>query len=189
MQDIIGNAITWLLIIIVLPLITYGNYLTVKKKVIYKNEKRHQSVTDNFYIIECGKPLKIIMWIALIFFLWLFLVNILTYFNICVLGTGIDLGTVIFFGIVLIFYLFVFSVVVMWRVIVDGNELIYRNYFGKTKRYTFDEIEEIRELKNKDIVVYSNGKKIFTVDHMLPTGVFLICTAKLNGIKVSLYDK
>ena len=189
MQDIIGNAITLLVIIIVLALITYSNALTIKKEVKYKNKKKKQSFADNFYFIEFGKPLKIVMFIGVLFFGWLLVVNVLTYLDICVLGSGVDLSTVIIYSVIFCFYMFMFSVVVMWRVIVDDNEIFYRNYFVITKRYTFDEIDEVKETKNEDIHVYSKGKKIFYIDHMLPTGVFLICTSREKGVKVTLYNK
>lgn len=184
MRDVISNMITWTVIIVVLA--TLGNNaVTLGKKDPYKNAKRPKSLDDNFCIIQYSKMLKIIISIGLIFFIMLFLVNILTYLDICILGTGIDAGTVVFFGIFVMFYVFAFSGVVVWRVIIDDNEIIYRNYYGKTKRYTFNEISEIKELRNHKIIVYSNGKKIFSIDNSLPMGVYFKCTARDKGVMIT----
>lgn len=184
MQDIIGNMITWLVIIIVLA--TLGNNAVVLgKKDPYVKGKRKESLDDNYYIIQYGKILKIIISIGLIFFTIIFLINVLTYLNICVLGTGIDASTVIFFGVFLAFYAITFSGVVIWRIVVDDDEIIYRNYYGKTKRYTFNELSEIKELKNRKIIVYSGGKKIFAIDNNLPMGAYFKSTAREKGVIIT----
>lgn len=188
MQGIIGNMITWLVIIVVLA--TLGNNaVQLGKKDPYKKGKRQESLDDNYYIIQYSKMLKVIISIGLLFFIIVFLVNILTYLNICVLGMGIDAGTVFFFGLFLMFYVATFSGIVIWRVVVDDDEIIYRNYYGKTKRYTFNEISEVKELKNHKIIVYSKGRKIFAIDNNLPMVAYFKCTASEKGVVITYQSK
>lgn len=181
MQDIICNMITWLAIILVL-LTLRNNVFVLGERDGYKNDKN--SLNDGCYIIQYSRFLKIFISIGLFFFLVIFAVNVLTYFNICILGTGVDAGTVIFFGLFVIFYTATFSGVVVWRIVVNGNEILYRNYLGRIKRYTFEEISEIRELKSHKLIVYSNDKKIFSIDNNLPMGAYFKCTAREKGVLI-----
>lgn len=188
MQDIIGNMITWLVIVAVLA--TLGNNAAVLgKKDPYRKGKRQEPLADHYYVIQYGKMLKYIIAIGLLFFMIMFLVNILTYLNICVLGTGIDKSTVLFLGLFLMFYAATFSGVVIWRIVVDDEEIIYRNYYGKTKRYTFNEISEIKELENNEIIVYSRGKKIFSINNNLPSAMYFKGTANEKGVFITHQSK
>lgn len=181
MQDIICNMITWVVIIVVMSTLS-NNVLVLGKRDGYKADK--MSLNSGYYIIEYSKPLKIIISVGFLFFLAIFIVNVITYLGICVLGTGIDAGTVIFFGLFVLLCTATFSGVVIWRIVIDGNEIIYRNYIGRTRRYTFEEISEIKELKNHKLIAYSNGKRIFSIDNNLPMGAYLKCIAREKGVLI-----
>lgn len=51
----------------------------------------------------------------------------------------------------------------VWKVTVKGEDIMFRNSFGITKRYRFDDITYV-DKKSGALKVYSGNKKIFTFD-------------------------
>ncbi len=136
-------------------------------------KKIDNSLEENKYVIQYPVFLKGIMIAGFMFFLIFFLIGLGTYIGIWDIFVGVDLGTVIFYGCVVLFYLTCVGGVVVWRIIIDKEDIFYRNYFGITRKYKFTEIDRVIEKENGKLLVYKNGRRIFSIDNNLPEGFYL----------------
>lgn len=137
-------------------------------------KKVDNSLEESKYVIQYPVFLKGIMIAGFMFFLIFFFIELGTYIGIWDIFEGVDLGTVIFYGCVVLFYLASVGGIVIWRIIIDKEDIFYRNYFGITKNYKFTEVDRVIEKKSRKLLVYQNGKRIFSIDNNLPLGVYFI---------------
>ena len=137
------------------------------------------------YCFQFNKSLIVICGIGALFFLAIFIINIITFLGIAVLGKGISLGTVIFFGLFDMFYWICFLGFSLWRININGEEIVYRNAIGITKKYTFNDITEIRKNKKGRVVVFMGKRKIFAIDDFLPFGPLFVALARKRGIQIT----
>ena len=151
---------------------------------VMRDSMERNSLGEGRFSVEYSWALKWIMIIGVLFFGAIFVINIGTYTGIWSVGTGVDLSTVIFFGLFLLFYIASFAGIVIWRIKVDKESICYRNYLGITKKYRFSDLDSIVEKKNRKLLVYQNGKRIFSIDNNLPTGVYFLYCAKKYGVQV-----
>ncbi len=82
------------------------------------------------------------------------------------------------------FYLICFFGFSFWHINIDGEEIVYRNAIGITKKYTFNDITEIRQNKKGRVVVFMEKKKIFAIDDFLPFGSLFVVLAR-RGIHIT----
>ena len=183
MQDNINNGLTILLTLIIMGFILFNSANLLKKD---NNKKRRDKIQfgNESFCFQFGKSLIAICGIGALFILAIFIVNVITYLGIAVLGKGISIGTVIFFGLFDVFYLICFFGFSFWRINIDGDKIVYRNAIGLTKKYTFKDITEIRQNKKGRVVVFMGKRKIFAIDDFLPFGPLFVALARERGIQI-----
>ena len=71
-----------------------------------------------------------------------------------------------------------------WRVVVDGSDIYYRNYFGIYKKFSFLEVDKVVEVKNMTNIVFYNGRIIFSIDKKLKYSPYFLYTAQKHNIKI-----
>lgn len=183
MQNVIINVIIWVTVSWIVSMLGNSAISNLKEGKISIKELSK----DNSYIIQYPTFIKVIIVIALLLGLCFFLAPLLTYLGICVMGTGAEAWVVILFGGLELLCLYAFSGIVIWRIIIEDNLIIYRNYLGITHKYNFSDITKIIEKKNGKVLVYINKKKIFSLDDNVPEIYSFICTAQEKGIEVESY--
>ena len=188
MQDNINNGLTILLTVIIMGFVMLDSANLLKKDNNKKHRDKIQFGKESF-CFQFGKSLIVICGIGALFFLAIFTVNVITYLGIAVLGKGISIGTVIFFGLFDVFYLICFFGFSFWRINIEGEEIVYRNAFGMIKKYTFNDITEIRQNKKGRVVVFMGKRKIFAIDDFLPFGPLFVALARERGIQITETDK
>lgn len=183
MQDNINNGLTILITVIIMSIIMLDGVKLLKKD---DNKKRRDNIQfgKESFCFQFGKSLIVICGIGALFFLAIFIVNVITFLGISVLGKGISLGTVIFFGLFDMFYLICFFGFYLWRININGEEIVYRNAIGITKKYTFNDITGIRQNKKGRVVVFMGKRKIFAIDDFLPFGPIFVALARQRGIQI-----
>lgn len=55
----------------------------------------------------------------------------------------------------------------VWQIVVNGEQIVYRGYFGKIYEYKFSDITSFSERPNGAIVMYSGKKRLFSIDNNL----------------------
>lgn len=58
----------------------------------------------------------------------------------------------------------IWVIVKLWRMDVDGNEVIYRTFWGYKRKTTFDEISAVKETDHKSLIIYSKGRRFGTLN-------------------------
>lgn len=124
------------------------------------------------FTIEMKPAIIIFLFAAAILFALMFVVVLLTYLGIHVIGTA-DLEAVLLTGLLLALAICILFAYSMWRIDVNCNEIEYRNYLGRIKHYTFNDLTEIKVLSRYrlcggDLAVYSNRKKVFSIPYYTP---------------------
>ena len=76
-------------------------------------------------------------------------------------------------------------VLVVSLIFLHGEEIVYRNAIGITKKYTFNDITEIRQNKKGRVVVFMEKRKIFAIDDFLPFGSLFVALARQRGIQIN----
>ena len=77
---------------------------------------------------------------------------------------GLPLGVNIVLGVLLVAFAFGALQIFREKVrVVERNEVIHTPVIGKTKRYTFKEINRV-DMKRTGVYAYVNNKRIFTLD-------------------------
>ena len=61
---------------------------------------------------------------------------------------------------------------IMWKLEVNGDKIIWRSTFGKKMTFYFDDITYC-ERKKGSIRVYVNGEKLFTIDSNIDKTEFM----------------
>ncbi|WP_455713986.1 DUF6560 family protein [Anaerosporobacter sp.] len=74
--------------------------------------------------------------------------------------------------------------VMSWRITVDKDTIYYRNYFFITKQYKFSDLDKVIEKKNHNIIVYREGKRIFSIDFTLENGPYFLHQARVYNVNI-----
>lgn len=83
-----------------------------------------------------------------------------------------DLFVIFVFGIFVLFGVFGTLNMIMWKLEIDGNEIMWRSTFGKKRSFHFEDITYC-ERKKGSVRVYINGKKLFTIDSNIDKAQFM----------------
>lgn len=121
---------------------------------------------DGRYVIQYHKILKAIAIINMALYGGIFVGALGTINGVWKFGKEVTLGVVIFYGLYSIFSLICIMGINIWRITVEKEKVIYRNYFGINKIYNFKEIK-VEEFIDGKIIATKNGKKIFKIDNNL----------------------
>lgn len=131
--------------------------------------------------IKYDKWLQILMIVAFLFFGFFFVTAIGNVYWGWEIIPNNTVGTIVGFGFFVALDLASVLGVCVWKIDVNGEEIIYRNYFGIKKKYNFKELEVYVNKKDK-IYAYKNKKKVFTIDNNLPAGVHFMVRACEYGV-------
>lgn len=131
---------------------------------------KNERLSDKQFEVCYGTGLKVTMIVCALFCVLMLVINV----GNCVadwgLGTGSGVFTIVVFGAGLLLSLSCVSGVVIWRIKVIGDTVYYRNYFGITKKYTA-KLDKVVMTQNHKIIVYHEGRRIFSIDNNLEQGV------------------
>jgi uncharacterized Tic20 family protein len=94
-------------------------------------------------------------------------------------GNAADIKSLSFIWVLFIicFLLTVYAVTI--KIAVSENEIFYTNFFGKTRKYTFDEITNVKTTRN-EFVLYSGKKRLFSVSLNFLCSDYLIKRLKIE---------
>ena len=83
-----------------------------------------------------------------------------------------DISEVISVSAFLIFFAILTLDSAIWRVIVDGDIIKYRSFYGITRTYNFNDITKGVYTKKGSLKIYIEGKRIFTFYDNLEFSLF-----------------
>ena len=83
-----------------------------------------------------------------------------------------DLFVIFVFGIFVLFGTLGTLNMIMWKLEIDGNEIMWRSTFGKKRSFHFEDITYC-ERKKGSVRVYIHGKKLFTMDSNIDKAQFM----------------
>lgn len=133
--------------------------------------------------MQFNRILRTIMIVNLLYAVSMFVISMGTLLEVWQVEKNVSVGVVVFFGIYLIFPTLVSIMVInIWKITVNNTQIVYRNYLGIKHTYDFREIE-VRIKENGDIVAMYNGKKIFTIDHILGASDFVTTAIRYGVLK------
>lgn len=165
MEDIISNII----VLMVITLVMGSLKLKVNKKRIEVNDvesgkRLEKEAKEGRLVIKFGRGIKSILIIGVIFFGIFFVIGTGTYIGFWDIFVGVDLGTVIVFGLILLFVFFTTFITIGWRIIVDKDNIYYRNYFFITKMYKFSELDKVVEKRTITLLLIRKEKGYFQLN-------------------------
>ena len=125
-----------------------------EKKAKEREEEQKKGIIKTHYVVKTEKILAIMFVVGTIFFACCMAMGIAQQedtFVVCVFGFFFLVGIV---GTVNM---------MVWKLEVNGDEIIWRSTFGNKKNFQFGDITYC-ERKKSSIRVYVNGEKLFTID-------------------------
>ena len=85
-----------------------------------------------------------------------------------IIQNGWDWGYMLVVGLPLeLFGAYAFALGNIWKIWINGEQIIYRSIIGIKHYYTFDDITSYTERSNGAIIVYANGKRAFYLNENL----------------------
>ena len=128
-----------------------------------REEEKKKGVIRTKYTVRTEKVLIIIFVIGTIFFDFCLVMAIMQ---------KEDLFVIFVFGIFVLFGAFGTVNMIMWKLEIDGDEIMWRSTFGKKRSFHFEDITYC-ERKKGSMRVYVNGKKLFTIDSNIDKAQFV----------------
>ena len=128
-----------------------------------REEEKKKGVIRTKYTVRTEKVLIIIFVIGTIFFDFCLVMAIMQ---------KEDLFVIFVFGIFVLFGAFGTVNMIMWKLEIDGDEIMWRSTFGKKRSFHFGDITYC-ERKKGSMRVYVNGKKLFTIDSNIDKAQFV----------------
>jgi len=123
------------------------------------------------------------MWGGFAFFSMFMILNYGNIYYHWGIGVGWGIGTSIGFTAMWLLALSCIMGVVIWRIDVDGDEVVYRDYFGVRHKYEAKDFDKIRIKKNGTLQAFVKGKHIFSIDSNEPMGhAYMMLWARERGI-------
>ncbi|EFP61137.1 hypothetical protein HMPREF0983_02543 [Erysipelotrichaceae bacterium 3_1_53] len=157
MEKILENT----LLLMILPWIFVWGILCILEKRKRKNEDGNKDEKAMLYkMIICSFP----FFVRYVFiFILPFLYGVFTEF---------DISEVISVSVFVIFFAILTLDSAIWRVIVDGDIIKYRSFYGITRTYNFNDITKGVYTKKGSLKIYIEGKRIFTFYDNLEFSLF-----------------
>lgn len=113
------------------------------------------------FTVEHSVKLKIFAIFSCAFLTICFTINCGNFLGVWEIGKNSTLAVIVIFGFLEILGIYVFMVVYIWKIYVNEDKIVYRNYIGIKKCFYFQDLE-IYESHN-EIIAYQNGKKVFKI--------------------------
>ena len=125
-----------------------------QKKAKEREEEQKKGIIRTCYVVKTEKILTIIFIIGIFFTGGLVVASVIQ---------QEDFFPLFVFGIAFVVFLIGSLNMIMWKLEVNGDKIIWRSTFGKKMTFYFDDITYC-ERKKGSIRVYVNGEKLFTMD-------------------------
>lgn len=158
MEKILENT----LLLMILPWIFGWGILCILEKRKRKNEDGNKD--EKSYVIQNDN-----MFFPF-FSLGMFLFSFCLFYT--VFFTEFDISEVISVSVFVIFFAILTLDSAIWRVIVDGDIIKYRSFYGITRTYNFNDITKGVYTKKGSLKIYIEGKRIFTFYDNLEFSLF-----------------
>ena len=158
MEKILENT----LLLMILPWIFVWGILCILEKRKRKNEDGNKD--EKSYVIQNDN-----MFFPF-FSLGMFLFSFCLFYT--VFFTEFDISEVISVSVFVIFFAILTLDSAIWRVIVDGDIIKYRSFYGITRTYNFNDITKGVYTKKGSLKIYIEGKRIFTFYDNLEFSLF-----------------
>ena len=124
-----------------------------QKKAKEREEEQKKGIIRTCYVVKTEKILTIIFIIGIFFTGGLVVASVIQ---------QEDFFPLFVFGIAFVVFLIGSLNMIMWKLEVNGDKIIWRSTFGKKMTFYFDDITYC-ERKKGSIRVYVNGEKLFTI--------------------------
>ena len=184
-----------LLLICLKEILTYGMFFVfifwiyrIIKQYTSKIEDKIQKLPlkeEDFIIIEYSREMKLLMTGFFALFYSIFLICLGDLLWGWEIWTNIDWIVCIGFGI------FAFGLGLpcflgtnVWKIELKANEVVYRNYIGMKRKYTWRSITKIKKKKSGTIIAYAGKNRIFTIDDNIMSGILFEAVCKEKGIRI-----
>lgn len=134
-----------------------------KRRAEKREEEKKKGIIRTKYTVRTEKVVVIICIIGAIFFSSAVI--------ICTIQKE-DLLVICGFGIFALVGMFATLNTIMWKLEINGDEIMWRSTFGKKRYFHFEDITYC-ERKKGSMRVYVNGKKLFTIDSNIDKAQFV----------------
>ena len=134
-----------------------------KRRAEKREEEKKKGIIRTKYTVRTEKVVVIICIIGAIFFSSAVI--------ICTIQKE-DLLVICGFGIFALVGMFATLNTIMWKLEINGDEIMWRSTFGKKRSFHFEDITYC-ERKKGSMRVYVNGKKLFTIDSNIDKEEFM----------------
>ena len=134
-----------------------------KRRAEKREEEKKKGIIRTKYTVRTEKVVVIICIIGAIFFSSAVI--------ICTIQKE-DLLVICGFGIFALVGMFATLNTIMWKLEINGDEIMWRSTFGKKRSFHFEDITYC-ERKKGSMRVYVNGKKLFTIDSNIDKAQFV----------------
>ena len=124
-----------------------------QKKAKEREEEQKKGIIRTCYVVKTEKILTITFIIGIFFTGGLVVASVIQ---------QEDFFPLFVFGIAFVVFLIGSLNMIMWKLEVNGDKIIWRSTFGKKMTFYFDDITYC-ERKKGSIRVYVNGEKLFTI--------------------------
>ena len=163
MPELVKNLIVTILIAAIM------GYLFKRHKSDSEKEKKDKRGKRGVFEIKGGGAFNTVVLIS---------TGVLASIFVVTLGNmlhwwGTDKNTawwvVIEFGFFVFLCFILISILMIWKVSVNGEDIIYRDYIGIKHHYTWDDVDRI-VMKKDEMVVYGKERRLFTVNMLIMLG-------------------
>ena len=134
-----------------------------QKKAKEREEEQKKGIIRTCYVVKTEKILTSIFIIGIFFTGGLVVASVIQ---------QEDFFPLFVFGIAFVVFLIGSLNMIMWKLEVNGDKIIWRSTFGKKMTFYFDDITYC-ERKKGSIRVYVNGEKLFTIDSNIDKTEFM----------------
>jgi hypothetical protein len=127
-----------------------------------REKKSEQEMNENNFVI---RKTKNIFWVGVFVIILIFV-----YIGFAVNSNqAVGRWEFIFFFICIIFGLYQILKYLNWKIIIQGNQIIYLPFFGKKGNFKIDDITYVMQKKKfmerkKNIIIYSDEEALFFLD-------------------------
>lgn len=160
-----------------IPFILFWAIFLCLENVLIRPDKKEEIIRTH-YIVKSKKILAIVFIIGMLFS------------GGCVVFGALNNETL--WVITLFVFFFVVSAVgglniAVWKIDVNGEEIIWRSTFGRETKFRFEDITKCVVKTSGTIKVYVHGKRLFTIDNNINAKEFM-SDIKRRGIFVKYME-
>lgn len=140
--------------VVFIPVLAFIVFFIVKREV----KTSEKNMDQNHFEVRQSKIVLVIGIICAVFFsgliVWMTMIP----------NDTVNRLVYIFFSLFVILGLFLAVYCAVWKVKIDGSQIIYRQFTGIKKKFAFTDITKVKMKNQQQIKVYAKDKVIFKVD-------------------------